>query len=145
MADDVTLLPCPCCGGKAVRVAAPKPNDSKGWVYHALRCENYCLVTTWQCAPEKAAEIWNTRVSDPRIAALEAQLAEARDWSSTLADAADDLRAELREAERELAAIKARRCETCRFRDERGWCEVNARTYPSNGFCSEWEAANADS
>ena len=76
-----------------------------------------------------------------RIADLEAQLADARDWSSTLADAADDLRAELREAERELAAIKARRCETCRFRDERGWCEVNARTYPSDGFCSEWEAA----
>lgn len=43
----------------------------------------------------------------------------------------------------ELAAIKARRCETCRFRDERGWCEVNARTYPSDGFCSEWEAADA--
>ena len=78
------------------------------------------------------------------IADLKAQLADARDWSSTLADAADDLRAELREAERELAAIKARRCETCRFRDERGWCEVNARTYPSDGFCSEWEAADAE-
>ena len=101
--DDVTLRTCPCCGGKAVRVAAPKPNDPKGWVYHTLRCENYCLVTTWQCTPEKAAEIWNTRVSDPRVAALEAQLAEARDWSSTLADAADDLRAELRDAQEALS------------------------------------------
>lgn len=75
MADDVTLRTCPCCGGKAVRVAAPKPNDPRGWVYHALRCENYCLVTTWQCTPEKAAEIWNSRVSDPRIAELEGQVA----------------------------------------------------------------------
>jgi len=39
----------------------------------------------------------------------------------------------------------SRTCETCRFRDERGWCEVNARTYPSDGFCSEWEAADAGS
>lgn len=38
----------------------------------------------------------------------------------------------------------SRTCATCRFRDERGWCEVNARTYPSDGFCSEWEAADAE-
>ncbi len=39
----------------------------------------------------------------------------------------------------------SRTCETCRFRDERGWCEVNARSTPGNGFCSEWEAADAES
>lgn len=162
MADDVTLLPCPCCGGKAVRVAAPKPNDPRGWVYHALRCENYCIVTTWQCTPEKAAEIWNTRVSDPRVAALEAQLADARDcidlfnrmivraecaWKEQHPDSefypdVPDLIVWLKE---QVDTLAERRCETCRFRDERGWCEVNARSTPSNGFCSEWEAANADS
>ena len=139
MADDVTLLPCPFCGAPA-EVYAP---------YKIIRCSNPdCLMevrTMVNLREERRAEVWNTRVSDPRIAALEAQLAEARDWSSTLADATDNLRAELREAKRELAAIKARRCETCRFRDERGWCEVNARIYPSDGFCSEWEAADAES
>ena len=133
MTDDVTLRTCPCCGGKAVRVAAPKPNDPRGWVYHALRCENYCLVTTWQCTPEKAAEIWNTRVSDPRVAALEAQLADARDcidlfnrmivraeckWKEAHPDSAfypdvPDLIVWLKE---QVDTLAARRCETCRHR-----------------------------
>jgi len=96
-----------------------------------------------------------------RIADLEAQLADARDWSSTLADAADDLRAELREAERELAAIKARRCETCRHckqwttsdGEPRAACtrlsdahKVIEFVVPERDGCSRWqdkEAADA--
>ena len=49
------------------------------------------------------------------------------------------LEAENARLKAELVTLKARRCETCRFRDERGWCEINARSTPSNGFCSEWE------
>ena len=96
-----------------------------------------------------------------RIADLEAQLAEARDWSSTLADATDDLRAELREAERELAAIKARQCETCKHckqwttsdGEPRAACtrlsdahKVIEFVVPERDGCSRWqdkEAADA--
>ena len=94
MADDVTLLPCPFCGG------TPYVNDNDIWTY--MECE--CGAQGPQADTKaEAREVWNSRVSDPRIAALEAQLAEARDWSSTLADAADDLRAELRDAQEALS------------------------------------------
>ena len=156
MADDVTLLPCPFCGAPA-EVYAP---------YKIIRCSNPdCLMevrTMVNLREERRAEVWNTRVSDPRVAALEAQLADARDcidlfnrmivraecaWKEQHPDSAfypdvPDLILWLKE---QVDTLAARRCETCRFRDERGWCEVNARSTPSSGFCSEWEAANADS
>jgi len=96
MADDVTLLPCPFCGAPA-EVYAP---------YKIIRCSNPdCLMevrTMVNLREERRAEVWNTRVSDPRIAALEAQ----------------------------LAAIKARRCETCKH-----WSRVSDNDF---GVCGFW-------
>jgi len=69
---------------------------------------------------ERRAEVWNTRVSDPRIAALEA----------------------------ELAALKARRCKTCKhvYHSElipTRWVCVrlneNFEVLPDSDFCSRWQ------
>ena len=96
MADDVTLLPCPFCGSDDVRTV--HGTDDRTLFVSCGTC--HALVQEWG---DKAIALWNSRVPDPRVAALEAQLAEARDWSSTLADAADDLRAELRDAQEALS------------------------------------------
>jgi hypothetical protein len=189
MADDVTLLPCPMCGGTDIRIARLSASpDQSVW------CHSCQLRTKW-CYRDDAIAAWNTRVPDPRVAELEAELAKSRAWRATLADTGDELLVELRDAQRRIAELEAqladardcidlfnrmivraectwkaahpdsafypdgadlivwfkeqvdtlagRRCETCRIRDERGWCEVNARSTPGNGFCSEWEAADA--
>ena len=111
MADDVTLKPCPFCGAPAELGVCEWPGEARDyWVW----CSRYsatdphgCFATTREHqGPDNAIAAWNTRVPDPRIADLEAQLAEARAWSSTLADTADDLRAELREAEKRIAELE---------------------------------------
>jgi len=111
MADDVTLLPCPFCGAPAELGVREWPGGAKDyWVW----CSRYSATDSGGCFamtrehqdPDNAIAAWNTRVPDPRIADLEAQLTEARRWSSTLADTADDLRAELREAEKRIAELE---------------------------------------
>lgn len=159
MADDVTLLPCKVCNSKR---AVPVRYESGSYgPYWRVSCANCEYDGPARKTKEAAIAAWNACVPNPRIAALEAQLADARDWSSTLADAADDLRAELREAERELAAIKARRCETCRHckqwttsdGEPRAACtrlsdahKVIEFVVPERDGCSRWqdrEAADA--
>jgi hypothetical protein len=88
-----------------------------------------------------------------RIAGLGAQLAEAQERTKELeaenaivyerlrtTEAALWGRADrVAELTTELAALKGRTCVTCCHHDERGWCEVNTRTFPATGSCSEWE------
>jgi hypothetical protein len=113
-------------------------------------------VTTWQCTPEKAAEIWNTRVSDPRVAALEAQLADARDcidlfnriivraecaWKEQHPDSAfypdvPDLILWLKEQVDKLAE---RRCETCKQYLSGYWCMTHRYSPNVNASCSDWQ------
>ena len=118
MADDVTLLPCPFCGAPAELGVREWPGGAKDyWVW----CSRYSATDSGGCFamtrehqdPDNAIAAWNTRVPDPRIAAaqervaeLEAELAAARRWSSTLADAGDDVRAELREAWKRIAELE---------------------------------------
>ena len=107
MADE-TLRECPACGGKAVPVSDTKPNDPKGWRYHALRCENYCFVTTWQCTAEEAAKAWNTRVTDPALAAKDAlheAVVVALDHLTAGLGKREDVILELREAHLRAADV----------------------------------------
>jgi len=153
---DVTLLPCKVCGSeRAVPVRYEPRFYGPYWRVCCVNCEYNGPARQTK---EEAAAAWNARVPDPRIAALEAQLADARDcidlfnrmivraecaWKEQHPDSefypdVPDLIVWLKE---QVDTLAARRCETCAHYDERGWCEINARTYPGNGFCSEWEAA----
>ena len=163
MADDVTLLPCKC-GAEPTLV-------HMGYYCYRVCCEACGEASTIQATAAIARKKWNKErmaemnavalaERDARIAALEAQLAEAREcidlfnrmivraeckWKEAHPDSAfypdvPDLILWLKE---QVDTLAARRCETCAHYDERGWCEINARTYPGNGFCSEWEAADA--
>lgn len=150
MADDVTLLPCKC-------EAMPQVEFSNVGYYYVTCSEcGWTVACSETKTAAEAIRIWNASWSDvpndvlaekdARIADLEAQLAEAREWSSTLADAADDLRAELREAQQVLAAMQARTCETCRhaIMESPRICQCD---YWNNGVslllkkdgCSRWQ------
>ena len=80
MADDVTLLPCPFCGAPAELGVREWPGGAKDyWVW----CSRYSATDSGGCFamtrehqdPDNAIAAWNTRVPDPRIAALEAEVA----------------------------------------------------------------------
>lgn len=149
MADDVTLLPCPMCGGTDIRIAHLSASPDK-----SVWCHSCQLRTKW-CYRDDAIAAWNTRVPDPRIAELEAELAKSRAWRATLADTGDELLAELRDAQRriaeleaELDALKARRCETCLWwkatKADYGVCtrEPNIpAAWHRTDFCSWYEPA----
>jgi len=97
MADGVTLLPCPMCGGTDIRIAhlSASPEQS-------IWCHSCQLRTKW-CYRDDAIAAWNTRVPDPRVAELEGELAKSRAWRATLADTGDELLAELRDAQEALS------------------------------------------
>jgi len=147
MADDVTLLPCPFCGG------TPYVNDNDIWTY--MECE--CGAQGPQADTKaEAREVWNTRVSDLRIAALEAQLADARDcidlfnriivraeckWKEAHPDSAfypdvPDLILWLKEQVDKLAE---RRCETCKQYLSGYWCMTHRYSPNVNASCSDWQ------
>ena len=161
MADDVTLLPCKCG-------TRPEVSQEPYTRRVAIFCAGCGEVTRFYDTASEAYDAWNearrndaVAERDARIAALEAQLAEARDcidlfnrmivraeckWKEQHPDSefypdVPDIIVWLKE---QVDTLAARRCETCAHYDERGWCEVNARSTPSNGFCSEWEAADAE-
>lgn len=147
MADDVTLLPCPMCGGTDIRIAHLSASPDK-----SVWCHSCQLRTKW-CYRDDAIAAWNTRVPDPRVAELEAELAKSRAWRATLADTGDELLAELRDAQRriaeleaELDALKARRCETCAHYDgaeHTSICWTHDSHMPPDGFCSYYEPKEA--
>ena len=101
MADDVTLLPCPMCGGTDIRIARLSASpDQSVW------CHSCQLRTKWSYRDDAIAA-WNTRVPDQRVAELEAELAKSRAWRATLADTGDELLVELRDAQRRIAELEA--------------------------------------
>ena len=168
MADDVTLLPCPFCGAPAELGVREWPGGAKDyWVW----CSRYsatdphgCFATTREHQdPDNAIAAWNTRVSDPRIAALEAELADARDcidlfnrmivraecaWKEQHPDSefypdVPDLIVWLKE---QVDALKERRCETCEWWQSRqadwGYCyhDERGQKWLGNDSCPLWEA-----
>lgn len=160
MADDVTLLPCPFCGSDDVRAKreAVKGTDDLVLSVSCRKC--HALVQEWG---DKAIALWNTRVSDPRIAALEAQLADARDcidlfnrmivraectWKAAHPDSAfypdgADLIVWLKE---QVDTLAGRRCETCAHYDgaeHTSICWTHDSHMPPDGFCSYYEPKEA--
>jgi len=69
MTDEVKLLPCPWCGGAAVTNEEPMLHGS---IIQRIECDK-CF------AGANSESQWNTRVPDPRIAELEAQLENWRE------------------------------------------------------------------
>jgi len=147
MADDVTLLPCPMCGGTDIRIARLSASpDQSVW------CHSCQLRTKW-CYRDDAIALWNTRVPDARVAALEAVERVLADGEITTvgasfastADAVAETIAELRRRERELAALKARSCDTCKH--GRRISDIAYECKPTHGHlvmwahdgCSRWE------
>lgn len=61
MPEELTLLPCPACGGKADIIDAFKRDDrghvAIGW---SAYCTRGCLTTSERGSREKAATLWNT-------------------------------------------------------------------------------------
>lgn len=83
MADDVTLLPCKVCNSKR---AVPVRYESRSYgPYWRVSCANCEYDGPARKTKEAAIAAWNACVPNPRIAALEA----------------------------EVAALQERRCETC--------------------------------
>ena len=129
MADDVTLLPCKVCNSKR---AVPVRYESRSYgPYWRVSCANCEYDGPARKTKEAAIAAWNACVPNPRIAALEAQLAEARDcidlfnriivraeckWKEAHPDSAfypdvPDLILWLKE---QVDTLSARRCETCK-------------------------------
>ena len=84
MADDVTLLPCPMCGGTDIRIAHLSASpDQSIWCYS-------CQLRTKWCYSDDAIALWNTRVPDARVAALGAELARLRE-KAELGEAVEEM------------------------------------------------------
>ena len=60
MSEELTLLPCPACGGKADIIDSFERNDKGhvaiGWFAY---CTRGCLTTSEHSSREKAAASWN--------------------------------------------------------------------------------------
>lgn len=162
---DVTLLPCKVCNSKR---AVPVRYESRSHgPYWRVSCANCEYDGPARKTKEAAITAWNACISDPRIAALEAQLADARDcidlfnriivraerkWKETHPDSefypdVPDLIVWLKEQVDKLAAW---RCDTCYcwFREGGGGCTRYNIDLGPQGFCSQWrktEAADAES
>lgn len=106
MADDVTLRECPLCRQTRESIGALCIVVSRHYKepIYRVHCSSCGYDGPERLTREEAVAAHNTRIPDPRVAALEAELAEARAWNSTLADTADALRAELGGARKALAA-----------------------------------------
>ena len=160
MADDVTLLPCKVCNSKR---AVPVRYESRSYgPYWRVSCANCEYDGPARKTKEAAIAAWNACVPNPRVAALEAQLADARDcidlfnrmivraecaWKEQHPDSAfypdvPDLILWLKEQVDKLAA---RRCETCKsWRgaiDADGWrtCKSLHTPMPPDARCDKWQ------
>lgn len=65
MSEELTLLPCPACGGKADIIDSFERNDKGhvaiGW---SAYCTRGCLTTSEHGSREKAAASWNALTKD---------------------------------------------------------------------------------
>lgn len=149
------LANCPFCGSDDVRTV--HGTDDRTIFVSCGKC--HALVQSWS---DKAISLWNTRVPDPRTAALEAQLAEAKDcidlfnrmivraecaWKeqhpdSTFYPDVPDLILWLKE---QVDTLAERRCETCKsWRgaiDADGWrtCKSLHTPMPPDARCDKWQ------
>ena len=156
MADDVTLLRCHCGAGPEVSQEA----YTRGVAIFCVSCGE---VTRFYDTAAEAYDVWNearrndaVAERDARIAALEAQLADARDcidlfnriivraeckWKEAHPDSAfypdvPDLIVWLKE---QVDTLSARRCETCKQYLSGYWCMTHRYSPNVNASCSDWQ------
>lgn len=133
---DVTLKPCPFCGGTEVDEDSKAAYFSRG-TWHWLVC-----VRCYACGPrrrnqEEARASWNTRVADPaaeaRIAELVAEVAALKAPTAYHYHDVDDF-------------YKPETCERCKWFNDHDimWCDREGGPGESTGTreapsCDRWE------
>ena len=62
--NEITLKPCPFCGGEAVFALGEEYRRECGQENDWIICSSCCAESGYFDSPEKAAEAWNRRVGE---------------------------------------------------------------------------------